>query len=186
MARDAAARLYDVEKNLVKLDIPRGLITVQPKRGRSLDLDRLRESLQATRLSGRTGMEVIHLEITVRGRLRSSNGDVFLDVPGTSERFKLDEAPPAKGGAAPKPVLPRLREAATGKEPVAAITGRVAGWTGLFPDVLRALGKERRALSGGDTEPPAWRVHVTDFRLTPRSEAPLRSRPGSAAKERTL
>lgn len=189
MARDAAARLYDVEKNLVKLDIPRGLITVQAKRGRSLELDRLRESLQATRLSGRTGMEVIHLEITVRGRLRAINGDVFLEVPGTSERFRLDEALPSKGGAAPaRAVLPRLREAAAAKEPVVAVTGRVAGWTGLFPDVLRTLGKERRAHPESSRDgPPAWRVHVTDFRPVPRSEAPKAARTrNGAAKERGL
>src|SRR5688572_23657901 len=133
-------------------------------------------------------MEVIHLEITVRGRLRASNGEVFLDVPGTSERFRLDEALPAKGGAAPaRTILPRLREAAAGKEPVVAVTGRVAGWTGLFPDVLRALGKERRAQSGGPSGPPAWRVHVSDFRPVTRSEAPKAARTGSgAAKERGL
>jgi hypothetical protein len=160
VARDAAARLYDVEKNTVGIDIPRGLITFRAKKGKSIDLERLRASLQATRLSGSTGMEVRYLEVTARGSVVRSGPELRLKVPG-GQQFVLEETsgPPRPGGD--RTPVERLREAMARGETIASVTGRVQGWKGLFPDVLRAL-----AAAGKSGEPP--RLTVTDFVLAPK------------------
>ena len=74
MARDAIARQYDVKKNSIILTCEEGkgsyrpgLITFEPKKDRSLDLDKILESLTATRLSGGTSMGVDYFEITILG-----------------------------------------------------------------------------------------------------------------------
>lgn len=145
MARDAIARQYDVDKNGVVLDIPGGLISFQAKKGRSLSLARIHESIRATRLSGRTGMEVRYLELTVRGRVSASRDGLRLRAG--KEEFALAEYPGAQAGA-----MDRVRAAAAAEKPI-TVTGRVPGWTGLFPEVLRA---HEAATSGG--RPPVLQV----------------------------
>ena len=110
-----------------------GLISFRAKQGKSIDVDRLRASLEATRLSGRTGMEVRYLEITARGQLVESGSELRLELPG-GQQFALVET----AGAAPR-AGERLREALARGEKVVSVTGRVEGWRGLFPDMLRAL-----------------------------------------------
>jgi hypothetical protein len=154
VARDAITRLYDVEKNSVDLDIPKGLITFRSKKGKTVDLERLRESFQATRLSGRTGMEVSYLEVDVRGRV-SSGAEPVMTASGCGQQFALVEEAGSRGG---KGALQRLREALARGENVVGVTGRVAGWNGLFPDVLRALANQP---SAGTRRPV--RLTVTGF-----------------------
>jgi hypothetical protein len=141
MARDAIARQYDVEKNSVALlsdaqdkkGYRPGTITFQARKGKSIDLEKLRASIAATRLSGGTNMKVDWLEVTARGEVTSSAAGLRLQVSGTGHEFVLAEDPDAKE------VLPRLREALKRGTRVTSITGRVGGWSGRFPDVLRAL-----------------------------------------------
>jgi hypothetical protein len=138
MARDAIARLYDVDADRVTL-IPspekaryqHGMIHFAAKKGKSIDLDKIHESITATRLSGGTNMKVDYLEITARGEL--VGGDkLLLKVSGTGQEFTLSDGPGAKG------VLDRLvTDKRLGKNVI--ITGQVQGWSGRFPDVLKAL-----------------------------------------------
>ena len=106
-----------------------------------MDLDRLRESLQATRLSGRTGMEVRYLELNVRGKVVAVGSELRLRAGGQEFLLAGEEAP-----------LARLRALAKGAADV-SLTGRVQGWSGLFPDVLRALAEQQ----SGDPGKPATR-----------------------------
>jgi hypothetical protein len=138
MARDAIARLYDVEKNLVKLEpgpvkesYQAGTIAFQAKKGKSVDLTKFRESIAATRLSGGTRMRMDYLEITARGEVVASDKEVRLKVAGTGEEFLLAEEAGSK-------VLERLRVAGKGGTQVTVI-GRVQGWSGVFPEVLKAV-----------------------------------------------
>jgi hypothetical protein len=142
MARDAITRQYDVEKNQVTLTCAEGkesyrpgVITFHAKKGKSIDLTKIRESLTATRLSGGTGMSVQYLEITAFGTVEASAQDLLLTVSGTGQQFTLAEAPTAKGMAQ------KLRDALERGEKVTGVTGRVQGWSGRFPDVLRQLAK---------------------------------------------
>jgi hypothetical protein len=137
VARDAIARQYDVDKNAVELHISDGKITFSAKKGKSIDLDKIRASIRATRLSGNTGMELHSLDITAVGTARAAGPDLLLNVAGTRQQFVLGEDPEAQAGSRAKTPLRRLREAlARGQRPV-RVTGRVHGWNGPFPVFLR-------------------------------------------------
>jgi hypothetical protein len=146
MARDAIARQFDVDKNSVTLTCEPGkggyrpgLITFYAKKGKSIDLDKIRESIAATRLSGGTNMGMDYLEITARGEIAVSDKEVLLKVSGTDQQFVLGNDPGKKGH------LERLRQALKQGQKVTSITGRVQGWNGRFPDALRALAKTAAA-----------------------------------------
>jgi hypothetical protein len=138
MARDAIARQYDVDKNSVNLAAgpeqeryQPGTITFAAKKGRSVDLNKLQESITATRLSGSTNMGVDYLEITARGKVLVRDKEIVLKVSGTQQELVL--------AAADRAVASRLRAAAERGEEVTTVTGRVEGWNGRFPVVLKAL-----------------------------------------------
>ena len=158
MARDAIARLYDVDKNSIDLDIPAGTIRFRARQGKSIDLDKILASFRATRLSGRTGMEVRYLELTAVGKAAAVGQDVAFAVSGTKQRFRLGEEPKpgaSAGGATP---LQRLRESLSKGDAVTSVTGRVQGWKGLVPDMLRSP-------PGEPGKPPL--LIVTGFRTAP-------------------
>jgi hypothetical protein len=145
MARDAIARQYDVDKNRVLLvceadkgDYRPGKITFYPKKGKSLDLHKMVESIHATRLSGGTSMSMHWLEITATGAVVPDGKTTLFKVSGTTQQFLLKEADP-KGGE--QSALQRLRAAVASGARVVSVTGRVDGWNGRFPLALRALAK---------------------------------------------
>src|SRR5438105_329586 len=103
MARDAISRQYDVERNSMTLTCEGekgayrlGTITFAAKKGKSLDLDKIRETINATRLSGGTSMRVEWFEVTVTGQVEKG-ANLTLKSSGSSHQFVLDEAPTAKG-----------------------------------------------------------------------------------------
>ena len=137
MAADAIARQYDVNKNSVNLfcepgkgSYRPGTITFSAKKGASIDLGKIHESITATRLSGGTNMSVDYLEITAMGEIQASNKEVVLK--GAGSVFVLEDGPKTKG------MVQKLRDEGA---KVASVTGRVQGWNGRFPDMLRALAK---------------------------------------------
>jgi hypothetical protein len=148
MARDAIARQYDVDKNRVLLicetetgSYRPGTITFYPKKGKSLDLRKMVESITATRLSGGTGMSVNWLEITATGTVVLDGKTALLKVSGTKQQFVLKEAPEFKNKGGTATPLLRLEAAVASGKTVVSVTGRVDGWTGVFPVVLRGLAK---------------------------------------------
>jgi hypothetical protein len=142
MARDAIARQYDVDKNRVTLvcetdkgSYRPGTILFFPKKGKSLDLRKMVESITATRLSGGTAMSVDWLQITATGEVVLDGKKALLKVSGTTQQFLLKDGATKEGEKSP---LQRLRAAVAAGEKVVNVTGRVDGWTGRFPAVLRA------------------------------------------------
>src|SRR5437016_2454469 len=111
MARDAIARQYDVEKNTMTLTCEGsggyrpGVITFYAKKGRSIDIEKIRESITATRLSGGTSMKVDSFEVTAMGEITLGAPDVTIRVPGIDQVFTLGEDASAKGS------LQKLRDA---------------------------------------------------------------------------
>ena len=158
MASDAIARQYDVDAGLTKLTLPKGqkgdyqlgTIEFTAKKGKSIDLDKMAESIAATRLSGGTSMSMDYLEIMARGEVIERDKELVLKVSGTGQEFVLGEEPAAQGG------LQRLREAVARGDKVSTVTGRVRDWTGLFPKVLAAWAKapetQKRKLTVVDFE----------------------------------
>jgi hypothetical protein len=159
MACDAIARQYDVDADSMKLITPKdqkggyqlGTIEFAAKKGKSIDLDKIHESITATRLSGGTSMRMDYLEITARGEVTERDKELILKVSGTGQELVLSEEPSAKGG------LQRLREAVARGDKVSTVTGRIPGWNGKFPDVLAAWAKTPEAQKR--------KLAVTDFEV---------------------
>jgi hypothetical protein len=150
VARDAIARLYDVEKNNVQLLIlpgkgnyREGTITFQAKEGKSIDLAQMQASLQATRLSGGTRMGMDYLEITVAGEFVEDGKDLLLKTPGGGPQFLLRDNPTGERNLARRNTTQLRAALAKGPKPT-SITGRVEGWNGVFPKVLQALGESSK------------------------------------------
>jgi hypothetical protein len=137
VARDATARQYDVDADGVKLDIDKGEVTFRAKKGRLVDLDKLHESIWATRLSGGTGMALNWIDVTALGEVIVEKDRLVLKVKGSDQTFVLNEDD--------KKVFAKLREAAGGKQLV-SVTGRLEEWTGHFPPFLKTLPKKPRAI----------------------------------------
>jgi hypothetical protein len=146
VARDAIARQYDVDKNSVKIEIGTGgkegyypgTITFFPKKGRSIDLAKMHESIKATRLSGGTSMKIAHFDITATGEVVTVGKETVLKVMGTKQQFTLGEDPSLDAKVVVKG-FQELQKALARGEKVTSVTGRVQGWSGLFPQVMKAL-----------------------------------------------
>ena len=170
MARDAISRQFDVEKNTVKIQgepgpgsYQPGTITFFAKKGKSIDIEKIHDSLRATRLSGSTNMSVSSFEITATGEVVLTANTVLLRVAGTGQEFVLSDG--ASAGSAPgaSTTLGRLSQAVRDGEKVTEVTGRVQGWSARFPVVLKEVPTE--AIQVGD-QPPAKKMKliVTSFR----------------------
>ncbi len=150
MARDATARLYDVDvdslvfKKLSKSGkYDTGTITFRAKPGKLIDLDKLHESVWATRLSGGTRSGLVSLEVTAAGAIVVGDKEMTLRVVDAEAEFVLAQNPESDH----KNVFDELRGALDRGEKVASVTGRLDGWSGGWPDVLRRLPpKPRRIL----------------------------------------
>jgi hypothetical protein len=140
VARDATARLYDVDADSVVLDKKAATITFQAKKGQVVDLDKLHESIWATRLGDRTGMELKRLDVTAVGEVVFTDKEVRLKVPGTDQHFLLGDDRNAQ-------TLEVLREAVQKGEKVVRVTGRLEGWTGNLTKLSSTLpAKPRRIM----------------------------------------
>ena len=143
MARDATARLYDVDADSLvfkKLNVSQkydqGTITFQAKKGKLIDLDKLHESIWATRLSGGTSSGVVCLEVTAVGEVEATGTTATLKVNGTNREFSLVDDVKAKPAAAKKSALAEMLSATSGGNKVVSVTGYVDGWSGRWPGVL--------------------------------------------------
>lgn len=159
MARDAIARLYDVEKDRVRLDVEAGTIVFQTKKGKSLAVEKLYESYMATMLYGPNGIETVrYLEITALGETAIGSGGMLLYVAGTTQRFALGNDPESKPLPGEKPPCQRLREALIKGVKVTGVTGRIHGWTAPLS------AKDLDQLSG---KKPLLLI-VTEFQIAPK------------------
>ena len=157
MARDATSRLYDVDEESVvykKFKISgrydHGTIKFSAKKDKLVDLDKLHESIWATRLSGGTRSGLVRLDVTAVGKVIVNENATVLNVKGSDRQFVLvgDSKNPTREDA--KTVFRKLRESMARGEKVVSVTGRVEGWNGGWPSVLRKLpSKPRRIIVTG-------------------------------------
>ena len=129
-----------MEKDSVKLSCETdegkyrpGKITFQAKEGKSINLGKIQEAIADTRLSGNTDMRVDYLKITVRGNLILRNKEPVLLVSGAKQEFEL--------AADDRKLEKRLLELAGPTGVAVTVEGRVDGWNGRFPVVLRTFAK---------------------------------------------
>ena len=155
MAREAAARLYDVDENKVAFLRPKqldrythGTITFKAKKGKLIDLDKLHESVWATRLSKGTRSGLVSLEVTAVGSLSVGSKQTRLDITGSDAFFLLQKGKSKQGRATFERLIKTLRQ--DGRAQTISVTGTVDGWGGVWPSVLKKLpGKPRRIIVSG-------------------------------------
>ena len=147
MARDAIARQYDVDADRVTLNIDKGLVTFSAKKGKLVDLDKLHESIWATRLSGGTGMALNWIDVTAVGEVVVEKERLVLKVKGSEQLFVLKESDQDRTTFA------RLRDAAERGQKSVSVTGRLEEWAGHFPPFLKALPKKPRVIAVKEFEP---------------------------------
>jgi len=150
VARDATARLYDVDANSVKIDKNLGTIYFRARTGRLVLLDQLHESIKATRLGDNTGMTLLWLEVKAQGKI-SGDKELKLEVPGSDQAFLLGEDASASTQAE-KMAFKRLREALERGEKVVSVTGRLDGWKGNLTQLSKKLPEGPRRLLVRDFE----------------------------------
>ncbi len=159
MARDATARLYDVDEDELvfkKLRLTKkydqGSIRFRARADNPINLEKLHESVWATRLSGGTRSGVIFLEVTAVGTVSDADDNLVLQVGDDLQQFELVDDVQAKPQDHKASNLSELRRAMKAGASV-TITGYVEGWSGRWPTVLR--------------QPPSKRpkLMVTDFEL---------------------
>lgn len=159
MACDAIARLYDVDedsavfKKLQKTEkYDQGTFTFRARKGKLIDLDKLHESVWATRLSGGTRSGLVSLEVTAVGHIVSSNGATVLKVADSDAEFVIDRQADEKKAD----VFSQLQNVSSDK--VVKLTGVIDNYTGHWPNLLQK-------------EPPKpRRILVNSFEVVERSQ----------------
>jgi hypothetical protein len=131
-------------------------ITFAVKKGQSIELKDLRAAIQATRLGKGTRSAVNYFELTVAGDVVVGEKETLLHVSGTTQQFVLQDDPKAKPEAGKKSAYERLRDALKKGEKAKSVTGRVQGWSGVWPATLNELAKQME----GDQKPV---LVVTEF-----------------------
>lgn len=155
MARDATARLYDVDENKVAFLRPKrldrythGTVKFQARKGKLIDLDKLHESVWATRLSRGTRSGLVSLEVTAVGSISVGKKQPRLNVAGSDAFFLLQKGKSKQGRATFERLIKTLRQ--DGRAQTISVTGTVDGWGGVWPSVLKKLpGKPRRIIVSG-------------------------------------
>ncbi len=144
MARDATARLYDVDEDTVvfkKLEqtkkYDQGRVTFQARKGKLIDLDKLHESIFASRLSDGTRSGLVSLVVTVKGAVDANDGELVVKVAGSSSHFVLGKHPEEEHSSA----FDDLQSALSRTHQIVSVTGQIDGWMGRWPKLLPKLQK---------------------------------------------
>jgi hypothetical protein len=139
VACDATARLYDVDENSVvfkKLDktkkYDQGTVTFRARKGALIDLDKLHESIWATRLSGGTRSGIVSLEVTVIGKIVATSEETVLSVANSKAKFILRKRPDDDSEGASADL-----EAVSSDGKLVRVTGRIDDYEGRWPAVLK-------------------------------------------------
>ena len=150
MAREATARLYDVDEDSVvfkKLNqtekYDQGVVTFRARKGKLIDLDKLHESIWASRLAHGTRSGLVSLDVVVIGEAIQTRDGMWLKVSGSDAEFVLVKGPSSEQAKA----FAQLAEAAGDERQLMKLTGRVDNYKGRWPSLFRTpVVKPRRLL----------------------------------------
>jgi hypothetical protein len=150
VAVDATARLYDVDEDSVvfkKLQqsekYDQGTVTFRARPGKLIDLDKLHESVWATRLSGGTRSGLVSLEVVTVGEAIKTQDALILKVAGGESEFVLAPSAEPKDAA----LFASLQEMSEGSSRMVRVTGTIDNYKGRWPTLfLEAPAKPRRIL----------------------------------------
>ena len=139
MAVDATARLYDVDEDTVvftKLDktqkYDQGEVRFRARKGKLINLEKLHESIWATRLSGRTSSGLVSLEVVAVGNVIKTQDGATLKVADSDSEFHL-----IRSSEHPE-VFDQLLQAGDDQETTVSITGVVDGYQGRWPSLFKS------------------------------------------------
>ncbi|MCI0377117.1 MAG: hypothetical protein L0215_05905 [Gemmataceae bacterium] len=145
--RDTIARRSDVDADSIKYDVEPGTksyrlgtVTFAAKKGQSIDLWALQADLKKTRLGKGTRSAVNYLETTIAGEIVAVEKETLLKATGT--HFVLADDPKAQPKDGKKTAYQRLVEAVKKGDKIESVTGRVQGWSGVWPKALGELSKQ--------------------------------------------
>ncbi|MFP6765197.1 MAG: hypothetical protein VB858_16325 [Planctomycetaceae bacterium] len=151
MARDAISRLYDVQASSVVYKKPQargkydhGTVTFKARKGKRINLDKLHESVWATRLSGGTSSGLVRLDVTAVGKLARAGRQLVLEIPDSKKTFVLS-ASNLRAGSKEQVAFQKARETQGSGETV-SVTGQVQGWHGRWPRMLSSLPPSPRTI----------------------------------------
>jgi hypothetical protein len=151
VARDAISRLYDVQASSVVYTKPQargkydyGTVTFKASKGKRIDLDKLHESVWATRLSSETNSGLVRLDVTVVGEVVAVGKSIVLKVPGSKKTFVLT-TPNVKAGSKEQIAFQKVRDAVGSGETV-SVTGQIQGWRGRWPQMLSSRPRSPRTI----------------------------------------
>ena len=140
MACDATARLYDVDEDSIEFNklqktesYDQGTIAFRARKGKLIDLDKLHESIWATRLSGGTRSGLVSLEVTAIGMLVTSGEQTILKVSGSDAVFVLG----THGSDEHAIAFSELQKATNSSSKEVRVIGRIDNYMGRWPNVLR-------------------------------------------------
>src|SRR5262249_4452976 len=89
-----------------------------------------------------TNSGVNYLDITAEGEVVVGDKETLLKVNGAGPQFLLGADPKATPKEGERTPYQRLTDALAKGKKIASVTGRVQGWSGRWPDVLRELAGE--------------------------------------------
>jgi hypothetical protein len=150
VAREATARLYDVDEDSVTFKrlnqtekYDQGVVRFRARKGRLIDLDKLHESVWASRLAHSTRSGLVSLDVVVIGEaIRSGNG-MRLKVSGSDAEFVLVKGPAKDQAKAFK----ELAAVAADEGQAVRLTGRIDNYKGRWPSLYtKPVAKPRRLL----------------------------------------
>ena len=146
MAVDATARLYDVDEDSVVFNklqktakYDQGTVTFRARKGKLIDLDKLHESIWATRLSGGTRSGLVSLEVTAIGEVVATEEKIVLKVTGSNKEFVLAKHSDDEHAAA----FAKLRSDAN--KPI-KLSGVIDNYMGRWPSLFKKQPKNPRRL----------------------------------------
>jgi len=154
VACEATARLYDVDEDSVVFKRLRktakydqATVTFRARSGKLIDLDKLHESIWATRLSGGTRSGLVSLDVTAVGEVVKAGDDFLLKVSGSDDPFVLLQHPDEQHAGAFQDV-----RAAADANGVVRINGRIDNYKGRWPGVLQKRPATPRRILVNDIE----------------------------------
>jgi hypothetical protein len=150
VAREATARLYDVDEDSVtfkKLNqtekYDQGVIRFRARKGKLVDLDKLHESVWASRLAHSTRSGLVSLDVVVIGEAIRTRDGMRLKVSGSESEFVLVKDPSQDQAKA----FDQLAAVAADEGQAVRLTGRIDNYKGRWPSLYgKPVAKPRRLL----------------------------------------